>query len=403
MATFPIERDDQRAILAANVLMIAVPVVAVSLRLLSRRIAKRAFDISDYLMVAAVGVSASLSSISITGVLHCGLGYDHMMNIIKDYGPGPITLLLKLLIGLQFTWVISLSLCKISILILYRRLFPTPLIHWASLATSALIASWAIATIVAGCLICQPISKNWDLNMTGGHCGDQVLSFTVTGVINLITDVMVLVLPLRHLYKLQVPTQQRVVLVGVFSLGFLTCAVSAVRIHYLKSMDYTDLTFSMKYPNIFSGLEPSAAITLACIPLLRPLFRWTGGYSSTGTALHHEPKSSSTKHSENSHRTKDGVSDNVALERFDTHNNGGEDGSSQRRLRPEDVRHTAMATGHPRHGGSDGGSSLVAESLVEEEDGEEKGEEDGVQRRSGNHRLDRPGIMVRQQWDVTKQ
>lgn len=54
MATFPIKRDDQRAILAANILMIAVPVVAVSLRLLSRRIAKRAFDISDYLMVAAV-------------------------------------------------------------------------------------------------------------------------------------------------------------------------------------------------------------------------------------------------------------------------------------------------------------------------------------------------------------
>ncbi|KAK7926763.1 hypothetical protein PG985_003761 [Apiospora marii] len=379
MATFPIERDDQRAILAANVLMIAVPVVAVSLRLLSRRIAKRAFDISDYLMVAAV-VCKLCPPFLVDALL---ASHDE----IKD----------------QFTWVISLSLCKISILILYRRLFPTPLIHWASLATSALIASWAIATIVAGCLICQPISKNWDLNMTGGHCGDQVLSFTVTGVINLITDVMVLVLPLRHLYKLQVPTQQRVVLVGVFSLGFLTCAVSAVRIHYLKSMDYTDLTFSMKYPNIFSGLEPSAAITLACIPLLRPLFRWTGGYSSTGTALHHEPKSSSTKHSENSHRTKDGVSDNVALERFDTHNNGGEDGSSQRRLRPEDVRHTAMATGHPRHGGSDGGSSLVAESLVEEEDGEEKGEEDGVQRRSGNHRLDRPGIMVRQQWDVTKQ
>ncbi|KAK8128809.1 hypothetical protein PG984_009917 [Apiospora sp. TS-2023a] len=391
MATFTIERDDQRTILAANILMIAVPVVAVSLRLLSRRIAKRACDISDYLMVAAVCVSASLSSISITAVLHSGVGYDHMMNIIKDYGPEPITLLLK------FTWVISLSLCKISILILYRKLFPTPLIHWASVATSSLIASWAIATIVAGCLICRPISKNWDLTMTDGYCGDQVLSFTVTGAINLITDVMVLVLPLRNLYKLQVPTQQRVVLVGVFSLGFLTCAVSAVRIHYLKSMDYTDLTFSMKYPNIFSGLEPSAAITLACIPLLRPLFRWTGGYSPTGTALNN-PKSSSSKSSGNS-RIKGGAPDDVALERFDTNNNN--DGSSQRRLRPEAVGHTAMATGHPRHGGSDGGSSMTAESLVQDGEGEEKGE-DGVQRHGSRH-LDRAGITVRQQWDVTKQ
>ncbi|KAK8080947.1 hypothetical protein PG997_008765 [Apiospora hydei] len=423
MATFPIERDDQRAILVANVLMIAVPVIAVLLRLLSRRIAKRALNISDYLMVAAVVcfadpfssplalcVSASLSSLSITGVVRCGLGYDHMANIMKSYGPEPITLLLKLLIGLQFTWVISLSLCKISILLLYRKLFPTPLIHWASLTTSALIVAWAIATIMAGCLICQPISKNWDLFMTGGHCGDQVLSFTVTGVINHITDVMVLVLPLPNLYKLQVPIQQRIVLVGVFSLGFLTCAVSAVRIHYLSSMDYTDLTFSMKYPNIFSGLEPSAAITLACIPLLRPLFRWSGGYSPTGTAL--DPKSSSSSSSKNSgsSHTKKAVSGSNPLKRPKNKNknkkNDDEDeyGSSQVRLRPDNVKHTVSATSHPRHGGgggSDGGSSLAAESFIENE--EENKTEDGGRQRNENHHPDRPVITVRQQWDVTKQ
>lgn len=166
-------------------------------------------------------------------------------------------------------------------------------------------------------------------------------------------------------------------------------------------MDYTDLTFSMKYPNIFSGLEPSAAITLACIPLLRPLFRWTGGYSPTGTALH-DPKPSKNSGNSGRSRTKGGVSDNVALERFDTNNTGGEDGSSQRRLRPEDVKHTAMAMGHPRHGGSDGGSSMVAESYLEDNDGEEKGE-DAARRQSGHNRLDRRAITVRQEWDVTKQ
>ncbi|KAK7955852.1 uncharacterized protein PG986_005074 [Apiospora aurea] len=409
MATFPLERDDQRAILVANVLMIAVPVIAVSLRLLSRRIAKRALNVSDYLMVAAVCVSASLSSLSITGVVRCGLGYDHMANIMENYGPEPITLLLKLLIGLQFTWVISLSLCKISILLLYRKLFPTPLIHWASLATSVLIAAWAVATIMAGCLICQPISKNWDLFMTGGDCGDQVLSFTVTGVTNLITDVMVLVLPLPNLYKLQAPIQQRVVLVGVFSLGFLTCAVSAVRIHYLSSMDYTDLTFSMKYPNIFSGLEPSAAITLACIPLLRPLFRWSGGYSPTGTAL--DPKSSSSSSSKNSGNShaKNAVSVSHPLKRSKNKSKKNdvdedEDGSSQVRLRPDNVKHTVSATSHPRHGGgggSDGASSLAAESFIENE--EEDKTEDGGRQRSENHHPERPVITVRQQWDVTKQ
>lgn len=47
--------------------------------------------------------------------------------------------------------------------------------------------------------------------------------------------------------------------------------VSAIRIHTLSSMDFADITYSIPSANIFSGLEPSVAVILACIPLLRPL------------------------------------------------------------------------------------------------------------------------------------
>lgn len=36
-------------------------------------------------------------------------------------------------------------------------------------------------------------------------------------------------------------------------------------------MDFTDITYSVTLAVIFSGLEPSMAVTLACIPLFRPL------------------------------------------------------------------------------------------------------------------------------------
>lgn len=50
-----------------------------------------------------------------------------------------------------------------------------------------------------------------------------------------------------------------------------TCVVSAIRIHTLSSMNFADITYSIPPANIFSGLEPSVAVILACIPLLRPL------------------------------------------------------------------------------------------------------------------------------------
>ncbi|KAK6853790.1 integral membrane protein [Apiospora arundinis] len=343
MATFPVVTGDQRAILAANILMIAIPVVAVSLRLLSRRIAKRAFNTSDYLMVAVV-------------------------------------------------------------------LFPTPFIHRATFATSILIGAWAIVTILAGCLICRPISKNWDLLMTDGYCGNKVLSFTVTGAINLVTDIMVLVLPLSNFYKLQVPIQQRAVLVGVFSLGFLTCVVSAVRIHYLSSMDYTDLTFSMKHPNIFNDLEPSAAITLACIPPLRPLFCWSGCYSHTGTALDAKQVSPcSSKSSEKSHRGKGNHGDtlNIPLEHLNNRRDE-DDGSSECRLRSEEelYKYTVVGTGHPPHrsSGSNGGSSMmIAESFTETDGGDLDGEKGRQDRSDTQYPHNKMRIMMRHEWDVTKQ
>jgi hypothetical protein len=85
----------------------------------------------------------------------------------------------------------------------------------------ALIAAWAIGTVVAGLTICQPIAFNWDQTIPGGKCGDQVLSFTITGVVNLITDVMVLALPMPYLFRLQLPTYKKVVLIGIFSVEFL--------------------------------------------------------------------------------------------------------------------------------------------------------------------------------------
>ncbi|KAH8904243.1 hypothetical protein BR93DRAFT_930278 [Coniochaeta sp. PMI_546] len=94
---------------------------------------------------------------------------------------------------------------------------------------------------------------------------------------------------------------KRLVLMGVFSIGLLyvcplsswdyylltvsslkTCVVRAIRILTLSSMYLTDITYSIPQANIFSGLEPSVAIRLACIPLLRPLLGCTKG-SSDGT------------------------------------------------------------------------------------------------------------------------
>jgi hypothetical protein len=138
-----------------------------------------------------------------------------------NYGLGPITKLSKLIIPLQFLWVLSLSCTKISILFLYLRIFPVRWLIISSYTTMSIIVAWAIATILAGCLICRPFAFNWDKTIADGYCGNQVSSFTATGVINLVTDVAVLVLPMSSLYKLQMALYKKLTLIAVFGLGIV--------------------------------------------------------------------------------------------------------------------------------------------------------------------------------------
>lgn len=238
MATFPIVTHDQRAVLGVALAFSIFAVVAVSLRLLAHAIAHKRSTYSDYLIIAAcvrcsetmTTVSTSnciqvfavgLQSVSITGVFEAGIGYGHVMDIVVEYGPGPITKLSQLIVPLQFLWVLSLSCTKLSILCLYLRIFPFRWIAWSSYATMSIIVAWTVATILAGCLICRPFAFNWDKTIPGGYCGNQVTSFTVTGVINLVTDVVVLALPMQPLYQLQMATYKKVVFISIFGLGIL--------------------------------------------------------------------------------------------------------------------------------------------------------------------------------------
>lgn len=100
-------------------------------------------------------------------------------------------------------------------------------------------------------------------------------------------------------------------LTGAFS--DRTCVVSGFRISVLSTMNYADITYTIPLANIFSGLEPSVAVTLACIPMLRPLF----GRSSS-------PATTRVEFSGASRRPDENLKDFQPLD----------DDSSQYRLRP---------------------------------------------------------------------
>jgi hypothetical protein len=318
----------------------------------------------------------------------------------------------KLIIPLQFLWVLSLGCTKVSILFLYLRIFPVRWLVVSSYATMGVIVAWAIATILAGCLICRPFAYNWDKTIPGGYCGNQVTSFTITGIINVVTDVVVLVLPMPNLSKLQMATYKKVTLIAVFGLGavyvhslpfilgiassrlltgdiYRTCVISALRISVLSSMNFADITYTMPKANIFSGIEPCLAVILASVPMMRPLLgRHGGSTDATGqTPVYSNSNSHPHSHSKSLSKPRANRNSRIGDDGFQPL----DDDTSQLWLRPLGPKHHVGVSVSQDTVTGDGESTGSLESLTETR---------GKMAKRGAGIGVGTGITVKQEWNV---
>lgn len=121
----------------------------------------------------------------------------------------------------QCLWAMSVCLPKISVLLLYSKIFSMPAFVLAAKINGVLVMLLAVATILGALLQCQPLAFNWDQTIPGGHCGNQVLSYKITGGLNVTLDVFTLLLPMPYLATLAMPIYQKVVLISTFAVGFV--------------------------------------------------------------------------------------------------------------------------------------------------------------------------------------
>ncbi|KAF2106037.1 hypothetical protein BDV96DRAFT_675857 [Lophiotrema nucula] len=156
---------------------------------------------------------------------------DIMMSIIKN--PANLNLLSNYLesLFLAYTFVITAIYCvKLSILLFYQRIFfVTTGYRRISLALTLLSTTWYIAAQVANLLTCQPIDSFWH-RLKPGKCFNFNAMYLGTGIVDLLIDIGILVLPIRMACKLHLPTRTRVAVAGIFALGGFVVIAQIVRL-----------------------------------------------------------------------------------------------------------------------------------------------------------------------------
>ncbi|KAI4258305.1 MAG: hypothetical protein L6R42_005165 [Xanthoria sp. 1 TBL-2021] len=111
---------------------------------------------------------------------------------------------------------------KTAILLFYRRIFLTQkgeLFDWVLRVFMAIIIIFYGTTTLIKIWLCAPREKIWDHSVPG-HCLSISSLFNASGLFNWLTDILILLIPVKTLWRLQMSARKKAGIAAVFTLGF---------------------------------------------------------------------------------------------------------------------------------------------------------------------------------------
>ncbi|CAF9905470.1 MAG: hypothetical protein ALECFALPRED_000631 [Alectoria fallacina] len=164
---------------------------------------------------------------------------------------------------------------KISTLLLFARIFPGQKFQRMLWAVGLFISTYSSIMVIAMIFQCRPLNRVWDPTVKA-ECIEINKVWIVMGSLNVVTDFLLLCLPLPQIWKLQMRRETKLQLISIFSIGSFVTVVSTYRITQLRGLSLysSDPTWNDVEANIWTIVEVSAAMLGACAITYRPLFNW---------------------------------------------------------------------------------------------------------------------------------
>ncbi|BCR98090.1 uncharacterized protein AKAW2_31409S [Aspergillus luchuensis] len=258
---------------AVVIFILCLAVISVVLRFVARRVLHNSLMMDDWVIILALVFICTTSGLSISGGFF-GAG-KHVWAI-------SVTKLMALFRILYIYVMVYSAVCaasKVSILFFYRRVF---MASHADLSLRIgiylgffLTLSYPIIICVTMATACKPASYFWDqFGGASGTCIDTDTFFLALGIINMLNDIVVLLIPFPQIAKLQMNRRKKVAISGILAVGSFACVASIVRIYSVDEFTKrNDVTWTLGPVFIWSTIEPGLSIVCACLPHLAPLVR----------------------------------------------------------------------------------------------------------------------------------
>ncbi|KAK6610437.1 hypothetical protein H4I96_02035 [Botrytis cinerea] len=179
----------------------------------------------------------------------------------------------KSLIAFECLYVTCVCFTKLSLLLMYRRIFPVRSIKIGSIILGGLSVAWCISIIMVSVFQCIPMQKIWNPTLEG-HCINLKASFIGNAIPNILTDVAILALPMQQVWGLHTSVMQKTHISFVF-FAWNVIFTSIYRFTTLFQFQPADITWTLATAEVWCVVESASGIMSACLPTLGPLVQFS--------------------------------------------------------------------------------------------------------------------------------
>ncbi|KAJ5523591.1 hypothetical protein N7513_013135 [Penicillium frequentans] len=269
----------QGEMIALGFIFVVLPTIFVGLRIWARFIRRAGLGADDYTILVGWAFTLSVCTVHLIAAIHGELGqhqaiYPNGEPILDD---PRFIIYEKCKFSLHMLSVLGLGFTKVSVILLYRRIFRMPIFQRICLGYIVVIIAWTIAFFFACLFQCTPVTPFVE-GFYGNKCTNVLVLYNTVSGTDVALDVLIIILPIQPVLSIKMSLRQRLAVLGMFLLGLLAVASSIARLVSFVQCDtvliehYNDETYYTSGVFVWTVVELVMAVISACLPTLRPLF-----------------------------------------------------------------------------------------------------------------------------------
>ncbi|KAL8993560.1 MAG: hypothetical protein Q9169_006256 [Polycauliona sp. 2 TL-2023] len=202
------------------------------------------------------------------GAIYGGIGKH-----TSELSPTEQIIHLKCYFAVFLTYGAAYASTKLSILLLYMRIFPVRGVRWACWVVGTLALADGLVIILFGFCQCRPFNFVWNRAIPGGHCLPFVPLYWGLGTPTVILSVAAAIIPIPVVWKLHMRWSHKFALFATFATAFVTLVLILTHDSIPSADDIAPIA-------ILLVVEPCIAIIFICLPTIGPALQDIASYST---------------------------------------------------------------------------------------------------------------------------